>query len=136
MKKILFTLIVMFAFILNTNAQDYAMVDNTNFTNKMNTFEKSYASDDYISPEIQNLKAEFLREIKQQYFIDRGLAIPSSLEIILMSKVTSTIYTYFIFDGKMSGARKTSYGKISAPGGFIKNISPFHKDPSRLIYQK
>lgn len=117
------------------NSQEYASVDNKNTTKEIDGFTKKYSSDSNISPEIKKLKAEFMREIKQQYFIDRGLKVPRSLEIILMSDVYGSIYTYFTFDGKMSGARKVN-GRISAPGGFIKNISSMHKDVDKLIYQK
>jgi len=137
MKKLFLIPVMLCAFIMTACGQkDVAFADNSTAINEINTIEKAYSNDDKVSPEIKKLKAEFLKEIKQQYFIDRDLKVPSSLEIILMSKVTSTIYVYFTFDGKMSGARKTSYGKISAPGGFIKKINNMHKDPKRVIYQK
>ena len=143
MKKLTYLFVVIvFAFGMTACAQETASVDNKDLVASVDNTISKYSSnsnaisDENLSPEVKKLKAEFLKEIKQQYFIDRGLKVPSSLKIILMSNVYGTIYTYFAFDGKMSGARKTTYGKISAPGGFIKTIHARHKKSEDIIYQE
>lgn len=130
MKKLNFLfLVIVFAFGMNVNAQDIAMVDNSS------TVEK-YSDNDNISPEAKKLKAEFLKEIKQQYFIDKGLKVPSDLEIILMSDVYGTIYTYFTFDGKMSRAHLDNIGRYFMASGPTSIIKSRHKLEENIIYKK
>ncbi len=91
-------------------------------------------NDDNLSPEVKKLKAEFLKEIKQQYFIDRDLQIPSSLEIILISNVYGIFYTYFAYDNEMGCIYKNQASSFNSWKADYILIS--HKDQKNIVYQK
>ncbi|QMU65272.1 MAG: hypothetical protein GKR88_13865 [Flavobacteriaceae bacterium] len=135
MKKIIYLFaVIVFTFGMNVNAQDIAMVDNSKTINDIAAIEKISSKDDNVSPEIQKLKAEFLKEIKQKYFLDNGLAVPRSLEIILISDRRGTIKAYFSFSGKMGVGRKSKAGTLIISKGTTALIKS--SDKEFAIYQK
>ncbi|MDB9954794.1 hypothetical protein OAD49_04450 [Flavobacteriaceae bacterium] len=138
-----FLIIMSSVCVLTACAQNNSKTETEKVNTEVDALEKSYSSDDNLSPEIKQLKAEFMSQIKQLYFIEQGRKGFDSVKIVLISDIRGAIYTYFTYNGpaseRISYVLKKRTGAFYAPqvskGRTIKDIVPLFRKPKYVVYK-
>jgi hypothetical protein len=107
MKKIFLTLVIVFAFGMNANAQNYAVVDNAAIVKKMDAIEKSLSNENLLDKSNKtNFSKNYSKKAKKlsKAFVNgkmvalkRGYIYKNKFHWLIMTIDSSTKYNVYVF---------------------------------------